>query len=147
MNSLRKFTQLEKPDRRLLIRSAALVALIRLWLWVAPYRTLHRVLCRVAGKTRDSSKISRNYPDRAAWAVNAASHRSPGARTCLVEALALEFILLRHGFPAELRLGVCRDLNGVVRAHAWVDCEGRTVIGGADLENYTLLTTLKGEGA
>lgn len=144
MNPVRKFLRLQPADRRLLIRSVALVSFIRGWLWLAPYRPLHRLLNRLATKTSDNSKISKRYPERAAWAVNAASHRIPGARTCLVEALALEFILQRHGFPADLRLGVCHDPQGRVRAHAWVECDGKIVMGETDLKNYQPLTTLKG---
>jgi len=147
MNALAKFRQLQPPDRRLLLRTLPLVLFVRIWLWVAPYRPLHRMLHRLARTSFDSSLINRNYPDRAAWAVAAVSRRVPGARTCLVEALALEFLLLRHGFPVDLRLGVCRDEDGRMRAHAWVEHQGRVVIGAADMKKYTLLTTLKGAGS
>jgi len=144
MNSLRKFFTLRKPDRLLLLRTGALVGFVRLWLWVAPYRPLHALLTRWASRTFDSSRISRTYPERAAWAVNAVCRRIPGARTCLVEALALEFMLKRHGFDAQLKLGVCRDPAGRVRAHAWVESDGQIVIGAAEMSRYTVLTTLKG---
>lgn len=144
MTALGKFFRLSRADRRLLMRTAALAVFIRVWLWIAPFRPLHRLLDRLAAKTRDTSRISTAYPDRAAWAVCAACRRIPGARTCLIEALALEFLLRRHDFPAQLRLGVCKDESGKLRAHAWVELHGRVVIGQADMEKYTLLATLKG---
>ena len=61
-------------------------------------------------------------------AVTAAGRHVPGS-TCLTEALVGEILLSRRGFPSRLRLGVAREA-GELRAHAWVESEGRIVVGG-----------------
>ena len=58
--------------------------------------------------------------------VNAASKRSPAPTTCLTRSLYLAWLLRRRGVPAEFRIGV-RIANGVLAAHAWVECGGSPV--------------------
>jgi len=77
-------------------------------------------------------------PQRIAWAVKVASHYVPGAQTCLPRALATQFLMVKHGYPAELRLGVTRD-DQEFKAHAWVVSDGEVVIGGSDVKRFVLL--------
>ena len=69
--------------------------------------------------------------DKTIWAVEASSRLVPKA-TCLTKALAARVLLTRLGYPAELRLGMVREKSGRVLAHAWIESEGRVVIGGND---------------
>jgi hypothetical protein len=41
--------------------------------------------------------------------------------------MALQSLLLRAGHPASLRIGVAKDAAGGLEAHAWVECEGKTL--------------------
>ncbi len=139
MSAVAQYFELKPADRRLLNRTFFLVLFVRLWLWLASYHSLSRFLHWLARQTRNSSRISMQYPDRASWAVQSVSRCIPGARTCLVEAMALQFILQRHGIPSHMQVGVCKDEQGKLRAHAWIECRGHVVIGGTDLSAYTLL--------
>lgn len=65
-----------------------------------------------------------------AWAVRAAAGRLPWQSTCLVQALAGALLLRRRGMPATLVLGVARDPQRGVTAHAWLRC-GEHVLTGA----------------
>ena len=66
-------------------------------------------------------------PERLAWAVTAASRRVPAA-TCLTQALALHLLCRRRGWPTQLQIGVARS-DGAFRAHAWVEHDGKILIG------------------
>jgi hypothetical protein len=59
-----------------------------------------------------------------------AAARGLGRPTCLVESLALWWLLRREGCAAELRIGVGK-LAGRFEAHAWVECNG-AVLNDAD---------------
>ncbi len=63
------------------------------------------------------------------WAVQAVSRRIPAA-TCLTQAIAARLLLLGSGHDTELCIGVARDATGSFRAHAWLEREGRIIIGG-----------------
>lgn len=65
-----------------------------------------------------------------AWAVKAASRHLFFTPTCLVQALALRTLLLRKGYTSRLRLGVAKDSDALMDAHAWLEMDGRVLIGG-----------------
>lgn len=61
-----------------------------------------------------------------AWAAAAGAGRAPGAK-CLAIALVGEAMLRAAGYEAELCIGV--STREGFKAHAWVELDGRTVIG------------------
>ena len=70
----------------------------------------------------------------------------PGGKTCLPQALAAQVLLERCGYPARLRVGVVKGGEGQLEAHAWVESQGRIIVGGAEVERYIPLSGLEGEG-
>lgn len=56
-------------------------------------------------------------------AVNIAARHSPFPATCLTRSLLLGWLLRRRNVASELRIGV-RLTQGILDAHAWVECEG-----------------------
>lgn len=52
----------------------------------------------------------------------------PGA-SCLTQALALQWLLARAGHASTVTIGVRQDDAGAFRAHAWVTCNQRVVLG------------------
>lgn len=67
---------------------------------------------------------------RVVWAVSAASRRLPRTGNCLAEALATQVMLGRRGYAAALRIGVARNGKGEFIAHAWLEADGKVLIGG-----------------
>jgi hypothetical protein len=63
--------------------------------------------------------------------------------TCLHRALAAYVIMRRRHHAAKLSIGVLLDQNARFSAHAWVESQGKIVIGYLNnLASYTLLPTL-----
>lgn len=61
-------------------------------------------------------------------------------------ALLLGVIRLgRKGYPACLRIGVSRGEGGRLQAHAWVESQGKIVVGSGARSHYTPLAALEGE--
>jgi hypothetical protein len=132
-------------DRRLLFSALCLVSAVRLGLWLLPVRTVGHILgWLVPGVPGNASDLS--LPERVARAVARISRVVPGA-TCLTQALAGQVLLERHGFPTRLHIGVARDGREAVRAHAWLDTQGGTVIGGALSGQWTPLLSIEGTRA
>ena len=79
----------------------------------------------------------------ASW-VDRLLTRLPGPwhRTCLKRAFVLYYLLRRAGRPAELRIGVRKDPEGKLAAHAWLVRNGVPVLEeGADhVGTYQVLT-------
>ena len=62
-------------------------------------------------------------------------------KNCLVQAVAAEVMLNQAGHPRELRIGVANGADELI-AHAWVESEGRVVIGEIELDRYAPLKRL-----
>ena len=149
MKRLRRFLALPPIERRLVVRAALLLGVIRLGLRLLPFRTLWRLLNQAPRASVGSPTATHFSPDRIAWAVRVASPVVLGVKPCLAQSLAVRLLLRRRGYPARLHLGVARGEGGQVQAHAWVETNGRVVIGGSasELERYTPLLALDAETA
>ena len=145
MQRMRKFLSLSATDRRLLVTSALLLGVVRLGLWLLPFRTLQRLLADMTRTPTALQIIDQSSIDRVSWAVTVASRHVPAA-TCLTQALATQVLLGRRGCPTTLRIGVARGERGEFQAHAWVEYQGRVVIGGSDAPSrFTPLASLEGK--
>jgi hypothetical protein len=118
-------------DWVLLFRVAVVTITVRASLSVFPIRTVRNGLRAMAGHWRSRSPASSPYRRRAAWAANAIGHRFLPKRPCLTQALVLQYLLLQRGDDSStLRIGVAKDDDGNLTAHAWVEWKGRVLIGG-----------------
>ena len=147
MTRLRRFLNLGGEERRLLSAALFWVWTVRLALWVLPFRVVHYVIRRVIA-SRGTFGLSIEAPtsEKTVWAVRLASRHVPSA-TCLTQALAAYLMLSQNGQPASLYLGVSKTMTGSLEAHAWVELEGRILIG--NLENFTKYAPMRlmnGEG-
>jgi hypothetical protein len=134
MQLLLRFLTLPAPDRRLVVRAAAWLALVRLALWTRPFARVQE-LAGLAGETR--SPAPGVAPGRLAWAIEAAARGVPEA-SCLTQALAAQIMLERAGAHPDLRIGVATD-DESFEAHAWLELDGRPLVGAHDLERYAPL--------
>jgi hypothetical protein len=83
--------------------------------------------------------------ERIAWAVSVTRRYVPAA-TCLTQALVTKFLLDRYGHHAIMRIGVRRSDSGLFQAHAWVESNGKVVIGGSEsLKHYIPLAASDGD--
>jgi hypothetical protein len=141
MKRLLKLLDASSAERRLLIVSALLLGVIRVGMWLLPFRTLCRLAAKNGLKTTISSKADQRSIERVGRAVKTASRYIPS--TCLTQALATIVILRRLGQPACLRIGVSKGKEGNLHAHAWVESQGNIVVGNlADLSHFSVLPSL-----
>ena len=136
----RSFVRLSRDDRRSLVVAIGAVTSARLLLWALPYRLLTAVLERSASRATtgrdpwDAQAVGR----RIGADVARAAHLVPGA-TCLVQALAAQWLITRSGASSALRFGVAKGAMGV-EAHVWLESGGQVVLGGDHRDRFTALT-------
>lgn len=124
VRQLQRLAALSVDERWLLLRAAAVVASMRGALWLFPF---HWICERARGSGAARRRPEAVPPGRLAWAVQVAARRIPGA-SCLTQALALQWLLVRTGRAALLRIGVAKDAGRGFESHAWVECEGRALL-------------------
>ena len=134
---VRKFVRLPARERAVLTRAIITLGAARLATWILPFPVGRRLL---VGKRRSSTPTVTR--DQITWAMAHAQRVVPRA-TCLPQALAAEALLTRGGLAADLQIGVMKTNAGRLLAHAWVESDGRIVVGNLpELGAYTRLPTL-----
>lgn len=131
----------------MVLSAFAVVAATRLALTLLPSRVIIRTVARIsnAGDGAPLASIrprpKQLDPRRIVWAVERAAVRIPGA-SCLTQALAAHVLLRKHAHPSRLCLGVARTAGKKLRAHAWLESQGRIIIGADGVAALTRLPAL-----
>lgn len=144
MKRVNKFLRLSSADKFLLVKTAFLLGTMRLGLRMLPFRTMLGLLARMAKAAPDLHPTDQALADKMTWAVGVAKCYILGTTTCLAQAFAVKVLLNRRGCQASLRIGVERGGEGQFQAHAWVESQGRVMVGGGELSRYTPLPHFEG---
>jgi Transglutaminase-like superfamily len=127
--------------------AAVVLPIARVWLALAPGAALRWT--SVTG--RPSSAISQTFEvslvpvDRLCRAIAGVGARWPFRSTCLEQGIALVMLLALARKPARVVIGVARRDGDIVtprllHAHAWVESEGRILLGAAHSQGLLPLT-------
>src|SRR2546428_6387850 len=139
MPRLGKFLRLAHAERVSLVEATLLLGAIGLGLRLLPFGSLRDLLDRLS-RPRHGLRPQTPLPAaRIAWAVERMGRVVPGARSCLVQALAAQVLLARRGCNSSVRIGVAHPSGESLHAHAWVESEGRGVLGTPHPGQYTPL--------
>jgi hypothetical protein len=131
---LRKLARLSCRDLLVLAEALVFVSVIRLALWLVPFRYF-RLAPRVAAPPDT---------DRLTWAVLTAAAVVPKS-SCLVRAMAAQRLFARHGHASDLHIGVAQSVEEGFAAHAWLDLGGKPVIGRTPPGRFTPILSLTSE--
>jgi len=126
LRSVVRFSSWPAQRKILLLRAFGIVAFVRIVLWILPYRRWHEWLKLsepIQEHTRDWARIR-----EVTAAVKRASQFMPQA-TCLTQAIATRRLLRGAGQTCQLRIGVDKDGMQKLIAHAWIEVDGKIVIG------------------
>jgi transglutaminase superfamily protein len=145
MKRVHKFLRLSSADRRHLVSAALILGVIRLGLSLLPFQILRRLLRKVVPVPGQLHEAHRAAPGRTTWAVTVASQYIPKA-TCLTQALATQVLLARQGYATSLYIGVTKSDRGRLEAHAWIESQGKVVVGESALGRYIRLPALAQTG-
>jgi hypothetical protein len=137
--------RLPAAERWLLVKAALLLGSIRLGLRLLTFQVLRRFLDKLTEVPLGLREADRFSAEKIAWAVELASRCMPVGMGCLPQALTAQLLLARRGYPTLLHIGVARKDEGEFVAHAWLESDGKVVIGGHELKRYAPLVALKGK--
>jgi hypothetical protein len=143
MRRLARFLSRPFADHRLLLQSVVALAGIRLGLSLLRFETLRRAIDRLSRVRARQNQPQWRLVRKVVWSVNVVSTYLPLFKNCLNRALATQLLLGRRGQLVDVRIGVGRDPKGAFKAHAWIESEGRIVLGHVeDLPELTPLPPL-----
>lgn len=128
MFRLLKFVRLPAAEKILFIETLLLVPTVRIAIWVVPYRILQKGFVRTLSPKTDAGGADWRQIEKITNFVRLTSRFVPFA-SCLTQALAALYLLRVKGQDAELKIGVKKDENARFEAHAWLEKDGRIIIG------------------
>ncbi len=136
MQRLRKFLAVPRTDQLMLLKAVVVLGAVRLTLRFAKFPVADR-LFRIS--RRHSSTAVALAPEALAWSVATAGRIVPAGGHCLSQAMALQILMARQGMHATIRYGV-QQIPGVpLAAHAWLEYQGRLLIGANNLDRFVEL--------
>lgn len=136
MRNLKRFLRLPKQERSLILQAVLAILVVRLSLAWPSLQTAQRLAVRIGWRSKDPLSAQ-----RIVWAIRSVARFVPRS-TCLVQALAAQSLLIRHGYRPRLTIGVTKDECNGFGAHAWLTSGDEVLIGGHEKGNYTALLNL-----
>jgi hypothetical protein len=140
MRCVRGLLELSPAQRQVLLEAAGAVVGVRAALWVLPSRFILQRVRTLAAGAREAP-VRESTVDDIVWAVEATSRHLPRA-TCLTQAIAAQLLLRRRGFASRICIGVGEGAQGRFTAHAWLERDGRILLGAAGAAGLTRLPDL-----
>lgn len=134
-SKIAKFARLKAPDKWLLIRAAAWLAVARIMLARNSFDSLSEKLQRrqtAVNKPGDS-----RYFERVRYAIAAASANVPWRSDCFPQSIAGYLLLRRDGFAPVIHFGIAREEGENLDGHAWLTCGDFVVTGGAEVHRFS----------
>ena len=147
MNLLVKWWRLTAADQQLVVKMAIVLGMIRVGLKIFSFNKLKNILESTSRSSPDLQPVDGEYQQKVVWAATSVGRRVLSDQPCLAQALAVQLFFKRKNIPAKLYIGVAKENDGQLTAHAWVESDGQVVIGGSqqDLNRYTRLPAIDGK--
>lgn len=161
MKRLLKLLFLEPGNFFLVLKTFIVLGLVRSGLLLLPFSKLQKLLITISQlllklsrrkkiniigltslplESEKKSKTDEFQIKNIIWAVNVSSKYMPGKVKCLARALTTEFLMNCLGYYPELRIGIAKGETEKLEAHAWIESQGKVLIGQLeDLARFQVL--------
>ena len=142
MQRLRKFLRLSSFDCRLFVEAAIWLGIARLAVLVVPFRRIAPFLGRhMAESPQTTESEHKEIAERISWVVQTASRHMPWECKCLTQAIAGKGMFKRRGLRTTLYLGVAKDGDENLKAHAWLRSDDIIVTGARGMDQCAVVST------
>jgi hypothetical protein len=108
------------------LRALRWLACCRLGLRFLPFRSLQTILGTTGKKLNQVYNMDTCFIEQITLAVGRASKCLPHS-TCLAQALVIKILLAQCGQASQVLMGVKKNENGGLEAHAWVESQGQII--------------------
>lgn len=135
---------IKSKNKFLIIKTLFLTAIVRCVILIVPFKNIKKYI-GVSGQ--ESDKVSLFDPDkkiiRIKRVVNKLSKHTPWESKCLVKAMVAQHLLVENNFETTLYLGVGKDDQEKMVAHAWLRCGDIYVTGYEEIHKFVEVAKFK----
>lgn len=115
-----------------------LLGIVRLLVLIMPFRHIAPYLGKHMVESPYSGPRDYAFVRRVKWAIDIMSRHTPWESKCLVQAITGKILLRHRRLDNTLYLGVARDQDSALEAHAWLRSGSYAVTGGCG-EAFTIV--------
>jgi hypothetical protein len=146
MSRVSKFLNLTRGTRILLIEATFWLIAAQATLRILPFRSIAPYLGEYMARTPyETGALPEDLIGNISWALATASRHLPWECKCLAQAMAGKAMLTRRGVPSTLYLGLAKDEEGAMHAHAWLRCGDEILTGQYNLAAYKVVASFAEE--
>ena len=138
MTRVRKFLSRSPAERRLLLCTLVLYVVVSVLLTWVSFGRLRRWGARLS-TAREARPCDAAREQAVVWAVSTAAVVIALRDSCLAEALTAHWLLAASGRASIVRIGIAPAAGRPFTAHAWLESQGRAVLGAPDGSAYLTL--------
>ncbi len=138
MSLLRKFYLLPIEDKKLFLAAIGLSLIVKIFVFAFPLRYYSKYL---TNNKSNSGTINEELIRKITIAVMRYSRYSLWPTKCLVDAITAKLLLQRNGINSTLYLGVNKDKDNKLSAHAWLKCGEKFVTGKKGFQKFTVVSS------
>ena len=132
------FIKIDNGDKSMFFEAFILCGIYRLAILIIPFNKLKR--CFGMYNSESPENIETEFYKtikKIDWAVEQVSMYTPWQSKCLVQALTAQRMLKRRKIHSTLYLGVAREGQSKINAHAWLRSGRCLVTGGIGYDSFT----------
>ena len=142
MNRLVKFARLPGPDRLLFLEATFWLGIAQLAIRLVPFRRIAPFLGKhMAESPQTIAPAHRGLAERISWVIKTASRHMPWEHKCLAQAIAAKVMFRLRSIPSTIYLGLAKEGDERLSAHAWLRSGDMIVTGTAGLQGFTVIST------
>ena len=128
MKRLLNLLFLPYKEKKMLGHSLSLIWMIRISLWLFPFKWLDKWLGVLSSNETDNKAVDWIVINNIVRSVKVCSRYVPKA-TCLTQAVATNTLLRQQGQCSQFKIGVAKNQEEKFEAHAWIEVNGKIIIG------------------
>lgn len=139
--SITRWRHLPGPERFQFCEACCRLFIARLQTRLIPFHRIAVSLNALGGATEDFC-----CAEALAASIRRAARVVPFRALCFEQALALHAMAAARRMALSLHYGLGRDEAGSLRGHVWVECAGKTLLGGEGRDRFERLATFPQRG-
>ena len=141
MNKFVAFFRLNIEQKLLLMEAVLLLGISRILLLTAEFKKIAPYLGEhMKESSNELNELHLSEAKKVSWAVNTMSGHTLWESKCLAQAMTAKRMLNRRKIRSTLYLGVARDEEGQMIAHAWVKSGDLILTGARGMEKFTVVS-------
>ena len=140
LRACRTFLKLDFNIKVRFLKAFIYSGMARAFILFVPFNKLRKRMGKV--KMESAEEVDKDTYQTArviAETIGIVSRHTPWESKCLVQALTAQRMLKENGISTTIYLGVKKDLDNNMLAHAWIRCGEYYVTGGANKDGYAVV--------